>query len=39
MFILDQVSKVYQGRTVVDGVDLAFEPGRTTALIGPFTQS
>jgi osmoprotectant transport system ATP-binding protein len=35
MFTLDRVSKAYQGRRVVDGIDLEFEPGRTTALIGP----
>ncbi len=25
----------YEGRTVLDGVDLALEPGRTTAILGP----
>jgi osmoprotectant transport system ATP-binding protein len=35
MFKLQQVCKDYQGRAVVDAVDLEIDPGRTTALIGP----
>ncbi len=35
MFELDRITKRYDGRTAVDGCDLAIEPGRTTVLIGP----
>ena len=35
MFRLDGVSKTYDGKTVLDAVDLATPPGRTTALLGP----
>ncbi|WP_242523231.1 ATP-binding cassette domain-containing protein [Thiocystis minor] len=35
MFVLDQVFKRYGQATALDGVTLAFERGRTTALIGP----
>ena len=35
MFILRNICKAYQGRTVVDAIDLEIERGQTTALIGP----
>lgn len=32
---LDSVTKSYRGRTIVEGVDAAFEPGRSYAIVGP----